>query len=64
MTKREFAILSGYILGQPTTSEVRVLARVEGYAMVRRKGCMPFVVVEKKLTPLESGHAQEEARHD
>lgn len=23
--------------------EVRVMAIVEGYAMVRRKGCMPFV---------------------
>jgi hypothetical protein len=64
MAKREFATLHGYIIGQTTTSEVRVLARSEGYAMVRRKGCMPFVVAEKKLTPLEPGTAQEEANHD
>ncbi len=25
-------------------AEVRIMATGEGYAMVRRKGCMPFVV--------------------
>lgn len=29
--------------------EVRVMARAEGWAMVRRKGCMPFVASEKEL---------------
>lgn len=29
--------------------QVRVMARAEGYAMVRRKGCLPFVVKEKEL---------------
>lgn len=35
-----------------TMHEVRVMARTEGYAMVRFKGCMPFVVSEKTLRPL------------
>lgn len=30
--------------------EVRVMATVDGYAMVRRKGCMPFVCNIKELT--------------
>lgn len=29
---------------------VRIMAIAEGYAMVRRKGCMPFVVQVKQLT--------------
>ena len=29
---------------------VRVLASAEGYSMVRRKGCMPFVVLDRDLT--------------
>lgn len=29
---------------------VRVMARAEGYAMVRNPNCMPFVVSEKELT--------------
>ena len=33
---------------------VRVMARAEGYAMVRRPGAMPFVVPERDLNP-ESG---------
>lgn len=31
---------------------VTVMAVADGYAMVRRKGCMPFVCREKELTPL------------
>jgi hypothetical protein len=30
---------------------VRVLSRAEGYAMVRHKGAMPFVVPEKDTSP-------------
>lgn len=30
---------------------VRVMVHAEGYAMVRRKGCMPFVCSESDLTP-------------
>lgn len=32
--------------------EVRVMARAEGYEMVRRKGAGPFVVSEKDLEPM------------
>lgn len=31
--------------------EVRIMAVAEGYAMVRRKGCMPFAVSLKDLDP-------------
>lgn len=30
--------------------EVRIMATAEGYAMVRRKGAMPFVCQEKELS--------------
>lgn len=30
---------------------VRVMARAEGYAIVRNPGCTPFVVSEKYLAP-------------
>lgn len=33
---------------------VRVLARAEGYAMVRLPGAMPFVVSEHDLRPVEA----------
>ncbi len=39
---------------EDTTSEVRVMARGEGYAMVRHKGCFPFVVSEKMLRAKET----------
>lgn len=29
--------------------EVHVMAQADGYAMVRRKGCAPFVVLLKEL---------------
>ena len=35
--------------------KVRVMCRAEGYAMVRRKGAMPFCVPEKDLRPSEKG---------
>mgnify|MGYP000535323914 CR=1 FL=1 len=37
----------------PQKEPVRVMARAEGYAMVRFKGCMPFVVSEKELAPTD-----------
>lgn len=37
---------------QDREREVRVMARAEGYAMVRLKGCMPYVAPEKELHPL------------
>lgn len=47
----EFAVLTRHS-GHPGVLEaftVRVMARGEGYAMVRRKGCAPFIVPEKEL---------------
>ena len=38
---------------QVVTSIIRVMSRAEGYAMVRRKGCIPFVVRESELTSME-----------
>ena len=32
--------------------QVEVLATAKGYAMVRNKGCAPFVVSEKDLKPV------------
>lgn len=34
------------------TLPVRVMATAEGYAMVRRKGCVPFVCREKELSTI------------
>jgi hypothetical protein len=39
--------------------EIRLVARAEGYVMVRRRGCIPFVVSEKEWqkmlgTPVET----------
>lgn len=58
--KKEYALLShdllevkaGKIVKVPQDFEVEVMARQGNYAMVRRKGCMPFVVIAKKLAPL------------
>ena len=56
--KKEFAVLSrnthaikaGKIVPVPEEPfEVEVMARVRGYAMVRRKGCVPFVAEERLL---------------
>ena len=33
-----------YVAGHPRNGTVRVMAVAEGWAMVRFKGCMPFVV--------------------
>lgn len=58
MTKREFAYLartfpvalvSGKWTYRTQVDTVRVMSRAEGYAMVRLKGAMPFVVSEKAL---------------
>lgn len=59
MAKKEFAVyhrvVRGVVNGRwaDTTrlERVRVMARAEGYAMVRFPGAMPFVVSEKELTP-------------
>tara|TARA_R110000744_G_scaffold300691_1_gene409826 strand:+ start:52 stop:216 length:165 start_codon:yes stop_codon:yes gene_type:complete len=51
MAKREFFMC--HPMHWDEAGEVRVMARADGYAMVRRKGCMPFAVSEKDLSPKE-----------
>ena len=68
MSAREFAILErqwpeafkdGKWTHRTLIDTVRVLARAEGYAMVRLKGAMPFVVSEKRLRKAtEQGEAK------
>lgn len=60
MAKKEFAIYLRTIRVRQDDGKwtdvvmsehrVRVMARAEGYAMVRNQNCMPFVVSEKELT--------------
>lgn len=54
MRKPEFAMLYKRTMTLPTSVhivavQVRVIARAEGYVMVRRKGCAPFIVNEHEL---------------
>lgn len=56
--KKEMAVYSrsqvaieGEFVGNVAPQLVRVMARAEGYAMVRLPGCIPVVVREKQLTP-------------
>ena len=69
MKRREMAIYHrpGYEIvagkGRNFTlpDKVRVVARAEGYAMVRHKGAMPFVVRERDLESLtEKNNAPED----
>ena len=39
----------GRVVWVARPEEVRIMAEAEGYAMVRRKGCVPFVVQLKEL---------------
>lgn len=57
MTKKRFAIhhakrvavVDGRIVGVTDPRKVRVMAIAEGYAMVRRRGAMPYVASVKEL---------------
>jgi len=58
--KKEYAIhnhAAYFVSNNGTTKKVdprhvEVLARAQGYAMVRRKGCAPYIASEKDLLPL------------
>lgn len=58
--KKEFAMyawnrlrmVNGRCVKVVGSEMVRVMARAEGYAMVRLKGSMPFLCAEKDLTPV------------
>jgi len=49
MAKRTYAWHTRRESKGPVTQLVRVLARGEGYAMVRYTGCVPFVARERDL---------------
>jgi len=52
-TRKRPAVVAGMFETMVTEKiEVRVLAEAEGYAMVRRKGAMPFVCPVKDLRKL------------
>lgn len=46
---RECKLVDGRFIHTPVPREVRVMATCEGYAMVRRKGAMPYVASVKEL---------------
>lgn len=47
--KKVYEAVNGIIQFQIVPIDVRVMAIAEGYAMVRRKGAMPFCCLEKDL---------------
>lgn len=51
-------VVNGKFARETEQWEVRVMARAEGYALVRRKGGMPFAVREKDLQPAARGESQ------
>lgn len=70
MAKREFMshrdtitkIKDGKFVSEPRERIVRVLARAEGWAMVRPTGLATYCCYEKELFPISG--AQEGERHD
>lgn len=50
LTRVSPIIKDGKFVNEVTQFEVRVMAIAESHAMVRRKGCMPFVCAVKDLT--------------
>ena len=55
LTRERLIVIGGKFVTEPESFRVRVMARAEGYAMVRRPGAMPFVVSEKNLTTPPDG---------
>ncbi len=55
--KREMpqGLVNGKWTYKTMISTVRVMARAEGYAMVRNPGARPFVVRENELHPITAG---------
>ena len=46
-------IIAGKFVPETERREVTVMCQCNGYAMVRRKGAMPYVANEKELEPIE-----------
>lgn len=53
LTKINTIIKDGKFVDEVCKFEVRVMAIAEGYAMVRRKGALPFVCDIRNLTTVD-----------
>ncbi len=53
LTKLAPVVIDGKFIQEATSLEVEVMAIVKGYAMVRRKGAMPFICNVKDLKELK-----------
>ena len=49
LNRPNIVVRGGKFVEEREEMEVRIMAIAEGYAMVRRKGCLPFVCMEKEL---------------
>lgn len=57
-------VVAGKFAQETRPEEVRVMARAEGFALVRRKGCLPFAVWEKELRPIAVRTAAEAGKKE
>lgn len=48
---RSVAVINGKVTKIVDDIKVEVMTKVQGYAMVRRPGCVPFVAEQKRLKP-------------
>lgn len=55
LTRIKPIIKDGKIVDDMEMFEVRIMAIAEGYAMVRRKGCFPFICKVEEFTPQSKG---------
>lgn len=49
LTRKRSIVVKGKIGWEDEEIPVRLMAQADGYSMVRRKGCMPFVCSSKYL---------------
>jgi hypothetical protein len=61
-TLQRVSYRDGQKITEPGEIPVRVLAVAEGYAMVRRKGCSPFVLEAKRVRKVSSSNKPDEER--
>lgn len=59
--RKDVELEDGKFVWSVKPEQVRVMVRSEGYAMVRHKGAMPFVVSVKDLEPLPEGSQPDKA---
>jgi hypothetical protein len=54
--RRVISIKDGRFVQEICPEQIRVMVRCEGYAMVRHKGAIPFVVSERDLRQVAHGY--------